>query len=117
MGKMLLSPEYKLIEIFENTADPNFAIRNLWEDIAEINLFESVPKLDVPVYFIAGEHDYNTPSELVEQYYNELEAPEGKHLIWFDNAAHLPEFEDPNLFYSIMVDSVLAQTFPPSDAK
>jgi len=117
MGKMLLSPEYKLIEIFENTADPNFAIRNLWEDIAEINLFESVPKLDVPVYFIAGEHDYNTPSELVEQYYNELEAPEGKHLIWFDNAAHLPEFEDPNLFYSIMVDSVLAQTFPPSDAR
>ena len=117
MGKMLLSPEYTLMEIFENTMDPNFAVRNLWDDLAEINLFESVPEIDVPVYFIAGKHDYNTPSELVELYYNELEAPEGKSLIWFDNAAHLPEFEAPDLFYQVMVDSVLAQTFPPEDLR
>lgn len=117
MGKMLLSPEYTLMEIIENSADPNFAVRNLWDDIGDINLFESVPNIEVPVYFIAGRHDYNTPSELVEQYYEELEAPEGKHLIWFDYAAHMPEFEDPELFHSVMVDSVLTQTFPASDQR
>ena len=117
MGKMLLSPEYSLMEILENSVDPDFAVRNLWEDIASINLFEQVPRLDVPVYFIAGKHDYNTPSELVEQYYDRLEAPSGKSLIWFDNAAHMPEFEDPEQFYRVMVDSVLAQTYPPSDKR
>ena len=117
MGKMLLSPEYSLMEIFENTMDPNFAVRNLWDDIGDINLFESVPRLEIPVYFIAGRHDYNTPSELVEQYYNELEAPEGKRMYWFENAAHMPEFEEPEHFHSIMIDSVLAQTYPDSDVK
>lgn len=112
MGKMLLSPEYSLMEIVENSMDPNFAVRNLWDDIAGIDLFEQVPSIDVPVYFIAGRHDYNTPSELVEEYYEKLDAPKGKHLIWFENAAHMPEFEDPQQYYKIMVDSVLAATYP-----
>ena len=117
MGKMLLSPEYSLMEIIENSTDPNFAVRNLWDDIAGIDLFEQVPSLDVPVYFIAGRHDYNTPSQLVEEYYEQLDAPKGKHLIWFENAAHMPEFEDPERFYRIMVDSVLAQTYPEEDRR
>ena len=112
MGKMLLSPEYSLMEIVENSMDPNFAVRNLWDDIAGIDLFEQVPRIEVPVYFIAGQHDYNTPSELVEAYYNQLDAPKGKHFISFENAAHMPEFENPERFYQIMVDSVLATTFP-----
>ncbi len=112
MGKMLLSPEYSLMEIVENSMDPNFAVRNLWDDIADIDLFEQVPRIEVPVYFIAGRHDYNTPSELVEEYYEQLDAPAGKHLIWFENAAHMPEFEDPEQYYTVMVDSVLASTYP-----
>jgi len=117
MGKMLLSPEYSLMEIIENSTDPNFAVRNLWDDIANINLFEQVPKLDVPVYLIAGKHDYNTPTELVKEYFEQLEAPEGKHFVLFENAAHMPEFEEPQRFYQIMVDSVLAQTHPEIDRR
>ena len=117
MGKMLLSPEYSLMEILENSMDPDYAVRNLWDDIAGINLFEQVPRIEVPVYFIAGRHDYTTPSELVAQYYDQLEAPAGKSLIWFENAAHMPEFEDPARFYEVMLDSVLAQTYPPSDKR
>ncbi len=112
MGKMLLSPEYTLIEIIENSSDPNYAVRTLWDDLTTINLFEDVPRIDVPVYFIAGRHDYNTPSELVKKYYEQLEAPQGKHLIWFEDAAHMPEFEKPAQFHRVMVDSVLAQTYP-----
>lgn len=117
MGKMLLSPEYSLMEIIENSMDPDFAVRNLWDDIADINLMEQVQKIDIPVYFIAGRHDYNTPSELVAEYHEMLEAPAGKSLIWFENAAHMPEFENPQQFYSVMVDSVLAQTYPLADQR
>ncbi len=112
MGKMLLSPEYTLLEILEISADPNFAVRSLWNDLGQINLFESVPRIQVPVYFIAGRHDFNTPSELVKKYYEQLEAPAGKHIIWFEDAAHMPEFEKPDQFHRVLVDSVLAQTYP-----
>ncbi len=112
MGKMLLSPEYSLMEIVENSMDPNFAVRNLWDDIASIDLFEQVPRVEIPVYFIAGRHDFNTPSDLVKEYYEQLDAPAGKHFIWFENAAHMPEFEDPGRYYTIMIDSVLAATYP-----
>ncbi|MEZ4701282.1 MAG: alpha/beta hydrolase [Rhodothermales bacterium] len=112
MGRMLLSPEYTLLEILEISSDPNFAVRTLWDDLGQINLFEDVPRVNVPVYFIAGRHDYNTPSELVRKYFDQLDAPAGKHLIWFEDAAHMPEFEKPEQFHRVMVDSVLAQTYP-----
>ena len=111
VGKMLLSPEYTLVEIVENCSDPNFAIRHLWDEVANINLFVQVPKLEVPTYFIAGKHDKNTPPELIEEYYDYLDAPAGKKLIWFDNAAHMPEFEDIDEFYSVMVNTVLNETY------
>jgi pimeloyl-ACP methyl ester carboxylesterase len=112
MGKMLLCPEYTLLEIFEVSSDPNFAVRHLWDDLSQVNLFEDVPRIEVPVYFVAGRHDYNTPSELVKKYYEQLEAPAGKHLIWFEEAAHMPEFERPAQYHQVLVDSVLAQTYP-----
>ncbi|MCB0832832.1 MAG: alpha/beta hydrolase, partial [Bacteroidetes bacterium] len=112
MGRMMLSPEYTLLEILEISSDPNFAVRTLWDDLGQINLFEDVPNVKVPVYFIAGRHDYNTPSELVKKYFDQLDAPAGKHLIWFEDAAHMPEFEQPDQFHRVMVDSVLAQTYP-----
>ncbi len=115
LGKMLLSPEYTLMEVFEYGTDPNFAVRNLRDDIEEINLFEQIQEIDVPVYFIAGRHDYNTPSVLVKQFHDSLDAPRGKHFIWFDNSAHTPEFEEPEEFHRIMIDSVLAQTHPVPD--
>lgn len=112
MGSMLLSPEYSLLEVMEISTDPNFAVRTLWDDLAQINLFEDVPRIAVPVFFMAGRHDYQTPSELVKKYYDQLEAPAGKHLIWFEDSAHMPEFEQVDQFHRMMVDSVLAQTYP-----
>lgn len=39
----------------------------MWENTYDLDLFEQVPELAVPVYFVIGRHDYNTPSELVER--------------------------------------------------
>ena len=35
---------------------------------------ETITHIDIPVYFISGEYDYNTPWPLVEEYYNLLDA-------------------------------------------
>lgn len=64
---------------------------------AELNGFdyrESVTSLDLPVYFISGESDFNCPWPLVEEYCEKIEAPDkGFYLI--KNAAHSPLWENP----------------------
>jgi hypothetical protein len=35
---------------------------------------KTTPKVQVPVYFISGKYDYNTPWPLVEQYYQTFKA-------------------------------------------
>jgi pimeloyl-ACP methyl ester carboxylesterase len=108
--KLLSTPEYTLIDIFKMGLDPFFSTRHLWnEKLYRINLFQQVPRLEIPLYFLAGRYDYFTPSEIVEEYYHKLNAPEGKELIWFENSAHEPEMDQPEKFYDVMVNKVLQE--------
>ncbi|MBP5444621.1 MAG: alpha/beta hydrolase [Acholeplasmatales bacterium] len=51
----------------------------------------SINNLDVPVYFISGESDYNCPVDLVEDYANIL----GASFYKIKDAAHSPLWENP----------------------
>ncbi len=84
----------------------------LMEDqLLNVNFLKDAPRLEIPVYFFAGRHDYNTPWELVQEYYDKLDAPKGKHLVWFENSAHSPNLEEPEKFSRVMVDQVLKDTY------
>jgi pimeloyl-ACP methyl ester carboxylesterase len=61
-----------------------------------------IRKVDVPVFFFLGQHDSNTPSPLAVQYLQRLDAPR-KRLVWFDQSAHFPFFEEPALFRREMI--------------
>ena len=63
----------------------------------KIDLFQ-YNKFEVPVYFLLGRHDYNTPSVLAEQYFDTIKAPK-KKLFWFEKSGHSPHWEEPSLFY------------------
>ena len=63
---------------------------------------ERVPKVEVPVYFLMGRHDRNTPPELVEEFMSNLEAPRGKHLIMFEESAHTPFLEETTRFAKVL---------------
>ncbi len=73
-----------------------------------LNMLEAVPRLEVPVYFLAGRFDYKAPSVLVEEYLKALDAPRGKRMFWFENSAHVPFIEERPGFSSVMIDEVLA---------
>lgn len=75
---------------------------------SRVNLFEQVPKVDVPVYFIQDRYDYNTPGDIVERYYEKLDAPQ-KSLLWFDNSAHFPHWEQPQKFVDALL-KILSET-------
>jgi pimeloyl-ACP methyl ester carboxylesterase len=91
---------------------PYFSLKHLWKELQSVNLFRQAPILEVPVYFLAGRHDYYAPSLIVQRYYHELSAPKGKTLIWFEHSAHVPPAEEPDKFYEILVNTVLKETSP-----
>ena len=75
-----------------------------------LNMLDMVPRLDVPVFFLAGRYDYKAPSFLVEEYLNALEAPAGKRMFWFENSAHVPFIEERPAFHSVMIETILAES-------
>ena len=70
------------------------------------NYIESIPALAVPVYFLIGRNDYNTPFKLVEEYYSRVNAP-SKTLIVFEESAHTPFFSEREKFNRELI-SILA---------
>jgi pimeloyl-ACP methyl ester carboxylesterase len=97
--EMINSPEYTFRDLFG-------FIRGMWfsgstmlanGEYNRVNLFEQAPKVDVPVYFFQGRYDYSTPGDVVERYYEMLDAPQ-KSLLWFEQSAHFPHWEEPQKF-------------------
>ena len=68
-------------------------------------------------YIFVGRYDYNTPVELVEEYFEMLDVPKGKHLIWFEDSGHTPFLEEPDRYAEVMVSRVLQETFYEGAAK
>ena len=101
--KLLSTPEYSIIDIIKMGKDPFFSIKHLWnENFYDINFFQQVQTIPIPVVFITGKYDYFTPPELTEKYYQILEAPAGKELIRFEQSGHHPELEQPQKFKRIL---------------
>jgi pimeloyl-ACP methyl ester carboxylesterase len=103
---VLLSREYTLadrVNVFRGILG---SMRLLWPELLQVDLFESVPEMKVPVFLMEGRHDHECPSEIAERYFSALRAP-GKELIWFDRSAHLPNAEERDLFNKIMVEEIL----------
>jgi len=107
---LLSTPEYSMFEIIRMGMDPFFSIKHLWnEDYYKMNLFSQVSEIKVPVYFISGKYDFFSVTELVEEYYRDLIAPEGKQFIVFENSGHEPELQEPDKFYDVLVNQVLKE--------
>ena len=81
------------------------SMRALWPQLLEVNLFEQVPDMRVPVFFMEGRHDWEVPSVLSARYFEALRAP-SKQLVWFEHSAHLPNVEERPRFNQIMRDEV-----------
>lgn len=58
-------------------------------------------RFDIPVYFISGDHDYNCPWPLVEEYCELIDAPD-KQFYLVENAAHSPLWEQQEVCFAIM---------------
>jgi pimeloyl-ACP methyl ester carboxylesterase len=81
----------------------------LWDQLIWIDLRTSVPRLEVPVYFLEGRYDYTCATELARDYFRTLDAPI-KGFYEFGDSAHSPVFEEPDVAHRILQADVLTGT-------
>jgi pimeloyl-ACP methyl ester carboxylesterase len=79
------------------------------QQILATDLSERVPKVDVPVYFLHGVHDYTVCLGLAHAYFETVQAPV-KGFYTFDHSAHSPIFEEPDKVRRILSQDVLSGT-------
>lgn len=93
------SREYSFADLMKYGKSSGFSAGNIIydPDFNNINFFKEIPQVNVPIFFISGAYDYNTPWTLVKKYCDSLKAPY-KEFIKFDSSGHSPVFEEPAKF-------------------
>jgi pimeloyl-ACP methyl ester carboxylesterase len=106
-ARILKSKAYNFFDFVKFARGIYFTLKEsgLVAEIYEYDLYKMIPEVNIPVYFIAGKYDYNTPWELVEQYCDFITAP-SKELIWFENSAHSPNIEETDKFCDVLINIV-----------
>jgi pimeloyl-ACP methyl ester carboxylesterase len=103
------TPQYSVLDVLRMGSHRFFSLEHLLGQMYDVNFFKQVPRINVPVFFLEGRHDFAAPSELVESYQKMLEA-QAKHLIWFENSAHYPFLEEPQRFSEILEGDIVEAT-------
>lgn len=100
---VLFKPEYSLLDGIKLLIGNQFTIDTLYSKREMADFREKYIEYEVPVYFCGGRYDYNTPSDLVEEYYKIIKAPK-KDFYWFEKSAHEPHLVEEDKFNDIMIN-------------
>lgn len=111
MLSYLTTPEYSITDAIKIITHKGmyFTMDARWEEIKKVNFSEEIQSINIPVYFFIGKYDMITPTVQIQDYYNQLNAPKGKKLILFNNAAHLPMIEEKEKYQDLLVNMVLEE--------
>ncbi|MFA5806269.1 MAG: alpha/beta hydrolase [Melioribacteraceae bacterium] len=97
MWEGIKSSEYTLYDFYKMVKGLNLYSEYFSYGQTQPSLPDNIKEVDVPVFFFLGKHDYTTPFQLSQKYFDELKAPL-KKIIWFNNSAHFPFYEEPYKF-------------------
>jgi pimeloyl-ACP methyl ester carboxylesterase len=77
----------------------------MWTEASALNLEETVPSLQMPVFFFLGRRDHQVPADTSAAYFEVLTAP-SKRLVWFEESGHEPFVDEPSKFNAAMIELV-----------
>lgn len=72
----MFSQEYGILDSLNYLLGVMNTFNVVYPQLYEIDLRENFTELEVPAYFFIGRHDINAPTNLAEDYYNLLDAPQ-----------------------------------------
>lgn len=103
---ILLSKEYTLADKWGVLQGYKFVLSNMWGNICEYDFKKDCNTFEMPYYIFQGRLDKNTPSDLIEEFFASITAPD-KDLIWFEHSAHGPKGEEPEKFKRLLREKFL----------
>jgi pimeloyl-ACP methyl ester carboxylesterase len=103
--QMLQSEDYSLKDIVHSYYHGFKLIytQRFIEELNQYNYMVSINELPIPVTFIHGRKDYHVHGSLVEEYFNQLNAHNGKTFIWAEKSAHLFHPEDTKMIEQYLI--------------
>jgi len=102
---MISGPESSVLDLLNILRGTLFSTYTMWEEVSALNLVKAAPVLEIPVFFFIGRHDHVIAPKISTAYFDVLTAP-SKKLVWFEESAHEPPFEEPIKFNAAMTELV-----------
>ena len=95
---------YKDYENYDWNKGFQFSAQHLEKDMFSTDL-TYIKRLQLPVIFFQGRHDWNVPSVLVEEFEKNLIAPK-KSIVWFEKSGHGLLIEEASNFNKLMISEL-----------
>ena len=102
---MLSAPERSPGDLIRSMRGIVFSLGAMLPALYALRLDRDCPHFEVPVFFFLGRFDMTCVATVAADYFDRLESPR-KQLLWFENSAHGPAFEEPELFNRSMIETV-----------
>jgi pimeloyl-ACP methyl ester carboxylesterase len=109
---MLKQPEYGWLDRVYYLLGLMNTFNEVYPQLQNMDYRLDATSFDLPVYLILGRHDMNNPYQIPEEYFNLLDAPR-KQLYFFEDSGHGMIWEEADKYHSILVDTVLPETYQP----
>lgn len=116
-GKLILTAlgadETNLMDLVRFGRGNRFSLEQLEDEHSTARLDEDYLVFDVPVLFLLGRHDHHVPAVLAADYFDRTTAP-CKRLVWFEQSAHNPPFEEPDKFNLVLTEDLMTMLESPT---
>ena len=103
---MIKSGEYSLADLWGLVKGHKIVLEKMWPECGKTNFNKTCTEFKIPFYIFDGRLDENTPSELVEDWYNKIVAPE-KELYWFEKSGHNPMLDEGEKFKTLLREKLI----------
>jgi pimeloyl-ACP methyl ester carboxylesterase len=103
---MFCSGEYSPADLWGIIKGYKLVLSTMWPTLTDYDFPAQCNTFKAPFYIFQGRLDQNTPSELVQGFYDRISAPD-KDLVWFEHSAHGPLAEEPEKFKSLLREKLL----------
>ena len=75
---------------------------SLWDEFRKFDIDDRLTSFAMPVVFMPGRHDFQVPAVLAARYFERINAP-ARRLVWFEDSAPNPPFEEPERFHGVLL--------------
>lgn len=93
----IFSSEYGLLDKYNKIFAEKKIYDKIFKSYYDVDLISSARELKVPVYFLQGNRDYLSSSELLNEYFSVLNAPD-KQIIWLEKSGSMPWISEKEEF-------------------